>query len=320
MTMTVRHWSLLLAFLTMTLAGCDRQGTVLKKGETPNPLVARKVAPVPAQNLDKLVLLRKSTRFSVSEMVKVLGGFRYKATSRYTLKRGKKVVKLNEVYTLEQNSSGAFRAAISNEHKKGYTVVWNGKSLYWRARYRPFRKISEDAMKALRWQQRGYGRWRSIVSIFGERLDVARNGSGSQAGRSCLKYTVRLKSTAVKAPPVPKGTVWQGRLPDLTRGKAAKKKRIPTSARGSFCVTSKGMILRADFTGSYVIGKSGATMTMVLKSGMTAFGNPAVAVPAKLADIQREPVPLDPFATKKNRPFYFQPPPKERKVKKRKKR
>lgn len=309
--------SLVWAFgaLCLLLVGCKRKKVDLTESKPPNPLVAKKIDKVPGHTLaqDRKALYR-SAQVSFAQANKILGGFVYKAKASYAYTRGGQKVDLNETYTMSQHADGPFRAVLQNNKQKGYEVIWTGKALYWRGRHRPFRLTSRDVAQALRWQQRGTGRWRALLGIFGRHLTLTEQGACGVLNRTCRKYALAFVQTPGPKVAQASGTAWKGALPDKTRGNAAGQNRTPTNARGTLWIDRQtGLVLKVRFRGSYTVGDGKEKMSakVRLRAGFTRIGGPVIERPSKVVTIKREPEPLDAFGHKK--PFFLQPPPSEKK-------
>ncbi|MCB9643773.1 MAG: hypothetical protein H6728_11930, partial [Myxococcales bacterium] len=162
------------------------------------------------------------------------------------------------------------------------------------------------------WQLKSYGRWRALVEIFGESIQLEDQGEEQVAGRSCRKYAISLRTvTDPSLPKLPEGTAWAGKLPEHTRGKAANKQRLPSQARGTLCADLElGFPLKVKFRGSYRVGKNEADVAVTLDASFVRSGADTIKPPAKIVTVSREPEPLDAFGKKK--PSFFQEPPARR--------
>lgn len=309
------------------ITGCERSGKRVKMSKPPNPLVTARNQPVKGDRLsgsrDALV---RSAQLTVSDAVATLGGFVYQANATYRYKRGTKSLKLVQTYRLEQRKNGVFRSHVTSkgkQGKKGYEVIWLNQALYQRERLRPFRIISKEVKEAHRWQRRGYGRWRSIVGLFGPRLALSQNGSGQHLQRNTTRYSIALHRTPqpIKLPKY--GTAWDGPVPNSTRGSAAKYKRTLRQASGTVEVDQKsGLVLKVNFKGSYQIGEGKDTTiaNITLNASFVSTGDPDINVPKQVTSIKREPDPLDPFQGKMAPSYMLPPPSLDDKKKKRRRR
>ncbi|MEM1008268.1 MAG: hypothetical protein AAGJ35_04630 [Myxococcota bacterium] len=252
-----------------------------------------------------------SSAMSAATINRILGGFVYKAVATYKGKRRGRRVLLKETSSLSQTLKGPFRYHTRNQRQKEVEVRWVNNALYWKGKGRPFRIVAHDPDDALRWQQRAYGHWRSLVVIFGEAIRFRTQGQKQIAGRPCLAYNITLrKTTDPSLGKVPEGTAWAGKLPEHTRGNAAKKDRLPNAAKGNVCFDKTyGFPLEVDFHGSYRIARSKAEINLTLRTEFLRAGAPSVSVPPKSVVLKRAPEPMDAFAQK---PSFLQPPPKRR--------
>ncbi|TNE47535.1 MAG: hypothetical protein EP343_19370 [Deltaproteobacteria bacterium] len=313
---TTRCLLLVIGLCVVSLWGCDRTGQRLEENPPPNPLVTKKVKGTEGHLLSgsKKALVR-SAHLSAADAAKILKGFSYTAKANYVYKKGEKTLKLRETIQMEQMATGAYRLKVTNNRQKGYEVVWTNKTLYQKMRNRPFRVISNDIDDAYRWQQRAIGRWRSIVGIFGKYLALTQGGGTNLAGRSCYKYQIAMTKEVQDMPKTPEGTAWAGKVPDHTRGDAAKKPRLPESARGTLWVDQEtGLPLKVVFKGRYTIGGSKEKMSATLNLEAT-YKRPtssSIAPPAKVVAVNREVDAYDPFQRKK--PGFLLPPPEDKKA------
>ncbi len=322
LSQTVLSGWVALCLSCLFLSGCDRSGKRLVEKPVSNPLVQKKPKIVKGHLLagSKKALLR-SAQLSPADATYILKGFLYKATASYRLTRGRRVVKLKEKLRLAQGAKGDFHLTLTNSRNKGYEVIWTNKVLYQRMRYRPYRITSHNTADAFRWQQRSFGRWRSIVEIFGSQLALSRMGTGRQMGRNCNRYQITLYRDPQKPLKLKKGTAWKGPVPDLTRGAAAKKARTPLAAQGELCVDeATGLPLKVSFQGRYRIGtlKDVAVASIRLYAEFITRRDVALAPPEKVVEVKREIDAHDAFARKK--PTFMLPPPSAEDLKRKRRR
>lgn len=306
---------LFLCFGLVALTGCDRSGKRLKENPPPNPLVTKKVDGTQGHLLagSKKALL-KSANLKAADATAILKGFNYTAKAKYVFKKGDKTLTLNEQVKLKQAANGSFHLTLTNNRQKGYEVIWTDKTLYQKMRHRPYRVVSKNIDDAHRWQQRAIGRWRSIVGIFGPYLALTQGGGTNLSGRSVYKYQIALTKEIQEMPKQKEGTAWAGKVPDATRGAAAKKPRIPMSARGQLWVDQEsGLPLKVVFRGKYSIGggKQRAIASLSLNATFSRPTSTSIEEPDddEIAAVGREVDAYDPFHRKK--PGFLQPPPED---------
>lgn len=304
-------WLVMVALTSMI--GCDRAGQRLKENPPPNPLVQQKPQTVEAHLVaGKKEALWQSAKLDAADAAHILKGFVYKEQATYHYVKTDKTLRLQENVVLRQTEQGAFHLTVNNDQQKGYEVIWTNQTLYQRMRHRPFRIISRNVEDARRWQQRGVGRWRSIVHLFGPYLALSQAGESREMGRSGQKYQLALLQSPQPFKLEQEGTAWAGPVPDPTRGTAAKLPRRPVSVQGDITLDpTTGLVLRVHFSGQYQVGdgKDKATATITLQSHYQPNQDSTIAPPPQVVDVQQEVDAHDPFARKK--PAFFQPPPGE---------
>jgi hypothetical protein len=308
---------ILICCLFLCATACDRSGHKLEESDPVNPIINRQVKGVQghllAGNPDAIL---HSAKLDAADAASILKGFHYQASATYVYKRGQQTLKLSETVRLDQTPEGPYHLVVNNSQNKGYEVIWTQNNLYQRTRFRPFRITSQDVIDARRWQERGFGRWRAIVGLFGGRILLAHIGDEKCLGRKCYRYQIALSKTASKQMPQTEGTAWSGAVPEQTRGNAAALPRIPTAATGDIWIDSQtGLPLKIDFRGTYNIGEDQAQTTaqIELKASFNSPKLTAVAVPKQIVTVTREQEPLDPFARK--RPAFLLPPPVDKQKK-----
>lgn len=301
-------WSL------FVLAGCDRSGQRLQEKAPPNPLVQQAPKGVEAHLVTgNKQALWQSAKLDAADAAHILKGFLYTAKASYQYVKSDKTLSLQEKIRLQQTEQGAFHLTVENDRQKGYEVVWVNQTLYQKMRHRPFRVISRNVEDARRWQQRGVGRWRGIVQLFGPYLALSQAGNKQEMGRSALTYQLALLQSAQPLSQKPEeGTAWAGVVPDHTRGMAAKIPRRPLSIQGEVTVDqSTGLVLQVNVTGRYQVGegKDKVIATLTLQAQYQPNPEPSILPPKQVVLVQHEVDAHDPFARKK--PAFFQPPPGE---------
>lgn len=305
----------------LILVGCDRSGQRLKEKAIPNPLVQSKPQTVKGDSLERSKqALKRSAKLGPAAAAHILQGFHYKATATYKFKKDTRTLELVETLNLAQDAKGDFHLTLNNNQKKGYEVIWSNKTLYQRMRHRPFRVTSHNAGDARRWQMRSFGRWRSIVMLFGAQMGLTKQGLRQHMGRTCQRYEISLLGDPQKPLKFKEGTAWKGPAPDHTRGAAAKKTRTPLAAKGELWVDTKtGLPLKVKFRGRYRIGtaKDNAVGTIELKASFNARSG-VVEKPKEVSVVKREIDAHDAFGRKK--PTFMLPPPSLEEQRKRRRR
>lgn len=305
--------TLLVCLAFFALIGCRKKSPNLGAKEAPNPLVAKKLSGVSGAQVGRnAAMLMQGASVDPAVINKAMGGFVYEAKATYASTRKQRTVKFGEKVKIQQHPSGHLHILITNDQQKSAEVIWHNEKLYWRGKGRPFRITSDNVDDARRWQLKSYGRWRALVEIFGESIQLEDQGEEQVAGRSCRKYSISLRSmTDTSLQKLPEGTAWAGRLPEHTRGKAANKQRQPSQASGTICADLElGFPLKIKFRGAYRVGNKEASVAVTLDASFLRSGAETIKPPAKIVTVSRETEPLDAFGKKK--PSFFQEPPARR--------